>query len=154
MWDVETGRALSDTFGRSGPTDLDGFMVWVNAAEFVENGLRVRFTASERNIADSKVPEDEQAQLWDVCLPPNGFAPTWLSRLAKLAGGYELNQNSGIIEAVPNRTEGLRQLRKQLTNAPGKDPYVALGRWVLSDIATRTISPYADSLRQTEKSTR
>ena len=66
----------------------------------------------------------------------------------------KLNQKSGIIEDVPNRTEGLRRLRKQLTDAPEKDPYVALGRWVLSDTATRTISPYADLLRQTEKSTR
>ena len=131
MWDVETGRPLSDAFGRSS----DGFAVMADAAEFVENGRRVRFTRSE----------DEQAQLWDVGLPPNGSTPTWLLRLAKLAAGYQLNEKSGIIEAVPNKIESLRTLRKQLTDAPGKEPYLALGRWVLSDIATRTTAPYSGS---------
>ena len=136
MWDVETGRPLSDAFVNWAAVELAAVeYLAADAAEFVENGCRVRFMESE----------DEQAQFWDVGLPPNGPAPKWLPRLATLAGGYELNEKSGIIEAVPNRTEGLRQLRKQLTDAPGKDPYAALGRWVLSDIATRTISPYSST---------
>jgi hypothetical protein len=69
----------------------------------------------------------------------------WLPRLAKLIGGYELNRQSGIIEPVRDRSEGLRQLRDELAKAAADNPYVKFGRWVLSDPATRTISPYSKS---------
>jgi len=65
----------------------------------------------------------------------------WLPRLATLIGGYELSKQSGIIEPVRDRPEGLRQLRDELAKAAADNPYVKFGRWVLSDPATRSISP-------------
>jgi len=104
-----------------------------DAAEFCGDGRRVRVRSSN----------DEVAQIRDVGLPPNARIPTWLSYLARLVGGYELNPKSGIIEPVPNRLEGLRHLHQQLTQSEANDPYVIFGKWVLSDPATRTISPYS-----------
>ena len=87
----------------------------------------------------------EKAQIWDVALPQDSDIPMWLPRLAKLIGGYELNKQSGIIEPVRDRPEGLRQLRDELAKAPADNPYVKFGRWVLSDPAARNISPYSKS---------
>jgi hypothetical protein len=142
IWDVATGRPLSDRFMRALRVDAEhGSGISADAAEFIEGGLRFRLTQEQ------EVQEEEkaQAQIWDVALPQDDDIPVWLPRLAKLIGGYELNKQSGIIEPVRDRPEGLRQLRDELAKAPADDPYVRFGRWVLSDPASRSISPYSKS---------
>jgi len=130
-WNVETGRPLSDKFFRA---DVEaGSGISATAGEFIEGGLRFRLTTEE----------EEQAQIWDAALPQDGDTPVWLPRLAILIGGYEVNKQSGIIEPVRDRPEGLRQVRDELANARADDPYVKFGRWVLSDPAARKISPYS-----------
>ena len=142
-WNVATGRPLSDRFMRGDAEDLRFSVSGISAtaAEFIEGGLRCRLTAGEE-----EEKQQANAQVWDVALPQDGDIPMWLPRLATLIGGYELNKQSGIIERVRDRPEGLRQLRDELAKAPADNPYVKFGRWVLSDPAARTISPYSKSL--------
>ena len=139
IWDVATGRPLSDRFMRADSEHGSG--ISADAAEFIEGGLRFRLTQEQ------EVQEEEkaQAQIWDVALPQDDDIPVWLPRLAKLIGGYELNKQSGIIEPVRHRSEGLRQLRDELAKAPADDHYVKFGTWVLCDPTTRSISPYSKS---------
>jgi WD40 repeat protein len=136
IWDVSTGRPLSDPFSRFG-SEVE---IPADRAEFVEQGRRVRLTPSE--------DQEQQAQIWDAGFPPNGDVPTWFPRLAKLVGGYALTEKSGVIESLPNRLDGLGQLRNQLAKSAADDPYVIFGKWVLSDPATRTRSPYAKTKNQ------
>jgi WD40 repeat protein len=138
IWDVATGRPLSDRFMRADAEHGSG--ISANVAEFIEGGLRVRLTADQE-----EQEEKAHAQIWDVALPQDDDIPVWLPRLATLIGGYELNKQSGIIEPVRDRPEGLRRLRDELAKAPADNPYVKFGRWVLSDPAARNISPYSKS---------
>ena len=65
-----------------------------------------------------------------------------LLRLAEAMGGVQFDGN-GVVRSQDDATPGdqVRRLRGEFAKADESDPSIRLGRWLLSDRATRTVSP-------------
>jgi tetratricopeptide (TPR) repeat protein len=76
--------------------------------------------------------------VWDVA-PPSASYPAWLLDLATAVCGEVLSPR-GVLEYT-NRP--LDQVRQTLSEQPGNDDWLILGRWLLADPSARTISPFS-----------
>jgi WD40 repeat protein/tetratricopeptide (TPR) repeat protein len=119
VWDAQTGQPLTDPLKHAGG---------VFSAQFSPDGKRI-LTAS-----------DNTARVWDVAPPSAGY-PGWLLQLATAVCGEVLGAR-GVLEYT-NQVQALNQLRQTLSEQPGSDDWLTLGRWLLADRSTRTISPFS-----------
>jgi hypothetical protein len=78
--------------------------------------------------------------VWDIA-PPSAGCPGWLLQLATALCGEVLNAR-GMLEYT-NQLQALNQLRQTLSERSGRDDWHILGRWLLADGLTRTISPFS-----------
>ena len=135
IWALPTGAPVSD---RMPPT----FNRWKLPDEALFGVLdrkygRLTQYASEQGIAEIR----------DVAFPAGSKAPSWLPLLAELAGGRQLNADTGVIEPVADHWSKLQALRAQLESSQARDPFSLLGRWFLADPRQRTLSPTVHSRR-------
>jgi hypothetical protein len=91
--------------------------------------------------------------VWDVA-PATTNYPGWLLDLATAVCGEVLSAR-GVLEPT-NQVQTLDQLRQSLGGLSGNDEWSILGRWLLADPSTRTISPCskitrADSIDETHQ---
>jgi hypothetical protein len=82
------------------------------------------------------------ARVWDIG-PCSTGVPDWLLRLAEATSGQALNKQSVLEETKLPRAETFTQIREKLSHEPSDDDWVVLGRWLLADPSTRTISPFS-----------
>jgi WD40 repeat protein/tetratricopeptide (TPR) repeat protein len=120
VWDALTGQPLTEPLKHAN-------MVW--SAQFSPDGKRV-VTASV----------DNTARVWDVAPPPAGY-PGWLLQLATAACSEVLDAQ-GVLEYT-NPVQAIDRLRQTLSEQPGNDDWLTLGRWLLADPSARTISPFS-----------
>ena len=118
VWDAQTGQPLTEPLKHAG---------LVVSAQFSSDGKRV-VTASE----------DRTTRVWDIA-PPSATCPAWLLDLATAVCG-EILSPRGVLEYT-NRP--LDQVRQTLSEQRGNDDWLILGRWLLADSSTRTISPFS-----------
>jgi hypothetical protein len=118
VWDVRTGRALSDPFRLQGNT--------VSAA-FSPDGKHILIAANR----DRKV----EIHSWmDVVESP----PDWLLDLAEAVGGYHLNEQS-VAEYQENAAQQIQRLRQTIAAADETSSLTRWGKWYLADRGTRSI---------------
>ncbi|MEI6394682.1 MAG: hypothetical protein WCT12_26710, partial [Verrucomicrobiota bacterium] len=120
VWDAQTGQPLTQPLKHAGD---------VNSAQFSPDGKQV-VTASD----------DNTARVWDVAPPPTGYSG-WLLELATAICGEALNMQ-GVLECT-NQVQALGRVRQRLSEQAGGDDWLVLGRWLLADRSTRTISPFS-----------
>ena len=124
VWDALTGQPLTEPLKH-------GWLVF--SARFSPDGTRV-LTASA----------DGRARMWDVAPALPGHSG-WLLDLATAVCGEVLSAR-GVPEPT-NQIQSLDQLRQSLGGQSGDDEWSILGRWLLADPSTRTISPYSKITR-------
>ena len=118
VWDAQTGQPLTEPLKHAG---------MVVSAQFSSDGKRV-VTASW----------DSTARVWDIA-PPSAICPGWLLDLATAVCG-EILSPRGVLEYTDRP---LDQVRQTLSEQRGNDDWLILGRWLLADSSTRTISPFS-----------
>ena len=123
VWDAQTGQPIIEPLKHAGV---------VTSAQFSADGKRL-VTAS----GDSHAGE---ARVWDIAPPSAGYPP-WLLELATAICGEELSARGVLEEKIQVRALG--QVRQTLSERPGSDDWLVLGRWLLADRSTRTISPFS-----------
>jgi hypothetical protein len=131
IWALPTGAPLSDRM----PPDGDSWKIpdYQLFGVLDRDHGRLTLYASEAGIAEVR----------DVGFPAGSKAPSWLPLLAELAGGRQLNADTGVIEPVVDHWLKLQALRAQLAASVERDPFSLLGRWFLADPQRRTLSPYS-----------
>ena len=85
---------------------------------------------------------DMKASVWDIA-PTQASCPDWLLQIAEAISGQVLNKEGVLKPTRLNRIETLNQIRQKLDQQPDDGDWVTWGRWLLSDRATRTISPFS-----------
>jgi hypothetical protein len=78
--------------------------------------------------------------VWDVA-PPSAAYPGWLLELATAVCGEVLDVQ-GVLEFT-NQVQALDRVRQTLNEQPDGEDWLVLGRWLLADRSTRTISPFS-----------
>jgi|GEM_PF-2669500 len=130
VWDVETGQLLCD----AKKDDID---LGVNiGARLVDDGRRVVTVASDEG-------SEPMAQAWDSGFGRSASVPSWLPRLAKLIGGYELPEQGEVLQPIVGRASELRALTLKLSGDASIDAYTRFAKWFLDRSGERKLSPYA-----------
>jgi dipeptidyl aminopeptidase/acylaminoacyl peptidase len=120
VWDAQSGQPLTEPLKHGGGG---------NSAQFSPDGKRV-------------VTARGDARVWDIAPMGTGY-PDWLLPLAEAICGQAFNKQ-GLLEATRlHRAETLNQIRQRLNQEPDGGDWAIWGRWLLSDHATRTISPFS-----------
>ncbi|MBI5690520.1 MAG: protein kinase [Verrucomicrobia bacterium] len=102
---------------------------------------RYGFRATDRYVA---VNSDTGISIWP--LPPLGLqapVPGWLLRLATATAGGTLDRFAAF-RAQPADAETFESIRREIDRLPANAPYVAWGRWILTDPGRRPPSPEGD----------
>ena len=122
VWDARTGLPLTEPLEHAQE---------VRFAQFSPDGTRV-VTASD----------DGTARVWDVA-PASTQCPDWFLHLAEVVAGRTLNRQGGLQIPEAEPFAALRDLQRELGQAPGDEGWAVWARWLLADRATRTISPFS-----------
>jgi eukaryotic-like serine/threonine-protein kinase len=120
LWDVATGLPLTEPLQ---------FTIGALSPPSQESGSRVPV-------------RDDVVRLWDVGFVPTNL-PSWLLPLAEAISGVRLNEHGAVEETRLDRAKTIAQIRQDLNDRPGTADGVMWGRWLLSDPAQRTISPFS-----------
>jgi WD40 repeat protein len=128
VWDVRTGLPL---------TEVMRSKVASESAQF--NRERDQLTGSSPGEAGS----EGVAEMWDIGFPSSERPPDWFPRLAEIAGGFQLNSETGALEPLPDRWSELEALRNKLSASTEKIRFTLFGKWLLADPFERTVSPFA-----------
>ena len=158
VWDAQTGQPLTKPLEHAGQVNFAQFSPdgkWV-ATESADNTARVwdaqtgqPLTEPLKHAAWLQFSPDGKrvvtvsanaARVWDVA-PSSAAYPGWLLELATAICGEVLNAR-GVLQYT-NQVQALDQLRQTLSEQPGSDDWLVLGRWLLADRSTRTISPFS-----------
>jgi WD40 repeat protein len=116
LWDVITGLPLTEPLQ---------FTIGALSPPSQESGSRIPL-------------RDDSARLWDV-----GFVPTNLPPLAEAISGVRLNEHGVVEQTRLDRAQTIARIRQDLNDRPSTEEGVMWGRWLLSDPANRTISPFS-----------
>jgi dipeptidyl aminopeptidase/acylaminoacyl peptidase len=161
IWDVRTGRALTEQLKHTGRLEAvhfspDGERV-LTASE--DGTLRIWDAHTGLSLSDPlnherwvfgaqfspdgqrvvTASDRKEALVWEVPSAPVPV-PEWLPELAEAVGGRRLN-DQGSLEHGSNLN--LPALQQRLVGDSRADYYARWGKWFFSDRATRTISPYS-----------
>ena len=118
VWDAQTGQPLTDPIKQG---DL--------SVQFSPDGRRLVATSWDGTV-------------WGCdFVPPSARYPDWLLQLATAVCGQVLSAR-GVLECT-NQAQALACLRQTLKERLGGDDWLILGRWLLADRTTRTISPFS-----------
>ena len=128
IWDVKSGQPLSDVMAHNTMTFF---------AEF--NNERTRLI----QVCEGEEEAAATREIVDIGFPAHGAVPTWLPRLAEAVAGKRLNEETGVIEDIPDQWNSIEALRTELASLNGDEPFTLFGRWFLADTINRTISPYS-----------
>jgi WD40 repeat protein len=131
IWALPSGAPVSDRM----PPEVDRFKIPDEALFAVLDRKHGRLT--------QYISEEAIAEIRDVAFPAGLNAPSWLPLLAELAGGRQLNADTGVVEPLADHWPKLQALRAQLESSGARDPFSLLGRWFLADPRQRTLSPYS-----------
>jgi WD40 repeat protein/serine/threonine protein kinase len=122
LWDAQSGQPLSEPLRH-------GRLVY--SARFSPDGKRI-VTASD----------DGTARVWEA-RTPGVPTPDWLPQMIEALSGQVLSKK-GVVEPSGTPRAGLLgQVRQRLAQGLSGDDWEIIGRWVLADRSTRTISPFS-----------
>jgi tetratricopeptide (TPR) repeat protein len=121
IWNAQTGQPLTEPLNYENTTALQSGA----------DGKRIEIRA-----------QDNAARVWDVGFVPSKL-PDWLLPLAEAISGQRLNKEGALEETTLDRAQTIAQIRQDLKNQPDNGDGVIWGRWLLSDPANRTISPFS-----------
>jgi tetratricopeptide (TPR) repeat protein/roadblock/LC7 domain-containing protein len=119
VWDAQTGQPLTEPLKHPGQ---------VLSAQFSPDGKRIVTRSGDT------------ARVWDIAPSPAGY-PQWLLELATAVSGKVLSAQGSL--EYTNQILVLDQLRQTLSEQSSSDDWSILGRWLLADRSTRTISPFS-----------
>jgi WD40 repeat protein len=128
IWDVKSGQPLSDLMAHNTMTF---------SAEF--NNERTRLI----QVCEGEEEAAATREIVDIGLPAHGTVPVWVPRLAEAVAGKRLNEETGVIEDLPDQWNSIEALRTELASLNGDDAFTLFGRWFLAETTNRTISPYS-----------
>jgi hypothetical protein len=69
--------------------------------------------------------------VWDISPEFRAGIPEWFFQLAEVGGGARLNESSGVLEPIPNRSAVLLSLRQEAVEESGDGFVVSIWRMVL-----------------------
>ena len=124
MWDVSSGLPIAEPIRHQGSPNLQG-------VEFSPDGRYFK----TRGGAPSAY------HVWPV--PPDAGdspAPAWLLRLATICASKRLTDEGEFVSAA-DEVARIDEIRRELATLPDSAPFVAWGRWFLTDKGTQSIAP-------------
>jgi WD40 repeat protein len=120
LWDAETGKSLAEPFNQCGE---------VLSAQFSPDNTRLVISSTKGYVF-----------LWDLG-PADKVAPAWLLKLSEALAERHLDDQSVFQPLIPDSSQMIQEISKQISQAPPEDKWAAWGRWWLADRGSRTISP-------------
>jgi hypothetical protein len=160
VWDARTGEPLTEAIkiGAADWVDFSPDGAWIASAS--SDGMLRLWDSRTGQLVAPPMKQDGQvgrlvlsrdgsriivtgagASVWDVPRTPVR-APEWLATLAEAIAGEALDEQTRLHESTLDRAAAVRNLRARLANKPNEDLNL-WGKWLLSEGAERTISPYS-----------